>query len=69
MLTGAFDGDGAAPRSAPDRSDADTTVLERERGASLELRVTLEPKKHGVALTLHYASLDQLHRVLSLRAR
>ena len=67
MLTGAFDGDGAAPRSAPDRSDADTTVL--ERSASLELRVTLEPKKHGVALTLHYASLDQLHRVLSLRAR
>jgi ParB family chromosome partitioning protein len=47
-------------------SDADTMALERELGAVLGLRVTLEPKKRGGALTLHYASLDQLDRVLGL---
>ena len=41
-------------------------ALERELGTSLGLRVTLEPKKHGGALTLHYTSLDQLDRMLSL---
>jgi hypothetical protein len=41
-------------------------ALERELGAVLGLRVTLEPKKRGGALTLHYASLDQLDRVLTL---
>jgi ParB family transcriptional regulator, chromosome partitioning protein len=46
--------------------DADTLALERELGALLGLRVTLEPKKRGGALTLHYASLDQLDRVLRL---
>jgi len=47
--------------------DADTVALERELAAVLGLRVTLEPKKRGGgALTLHYASLDQLDRVLSL---
>jgi ParB family chromosome partitioning protein len=46
--------------------DADTAVLERELGAVLGLRVTLEPKKRGGALTLHYASLDQLDRMLRL---
>jgi ParB family transcriptional regulator, chromosome partitioning protein len=46
--------------------DADTLALERELGAVLGLRVTLEPKKRGGALTLHYASLDQLDRVLLL---
>jgi ParB family chromosome partitioning protein len=46
--------------------DADTVALERELGAVLGLRVTLEPKKRGGALTLHYASLDQLDRVLRL---
>jgi ParB family chromosome partitioning protein len=46
--------------------DADTVALERELGASLGLRVTLEPKKRGGTLTLHYASLDQLDRVLNL---
>ena len=38
-----------------------TVVLERELSASLELRVTLEPKKRGVALALKLASLDQLY--------
>ena len=47
--------------------DADTVALERELAAVLGLRVTLEPKKRGGgALTLHYASLDQLDRVLRL---
>jgi ParB family transcriptional regulator, chromosome partitioning protein len=46
--------------------DADTTALERELSAVLGLRVTLEPKKRGGALTLHYSSLDQLDRVLAL---
>ena len=46
--------------------DADTAALERELGAVLGLRVTLEAKKRGGALTLHYASLDQLDRVLRL---
>ncbi len=45
-------------------------ALERELGPHLGLRVTLEPKKHGGALTLHYGSLDQLEPVLRLlRAR
>jgi len=46
--------------------DADTAALERELGAVLGLRVTLEAKKRGGTLTLHYASLDQLDRVLRL---
>ena len=47
--------------------DADSVALERELAAVLGLRVTLEPKKRGGgALTLHYASLDQLDRVLRL---
>jgi ParB family transcriptional regulator, chromosome partitioning protein len=54
------------PLPKPRRRDADTIVLERELAATLGLRVTLEPKKRGGALTLHYASLDQLDRVLSL---
>ena len=53
------------PKRSP--RDADTVALERELAAVLGLRVTLEPKKRGGgALTLHYASLDQLDRVLSL---
>jgi ParB family transcriptional regulator, chromosome partitioning protein len=57
-----------AETSSPKRRprDADTSALERELGAALGLRVTLEPKKRGGALTLHYASLDQLDRVLGL---
>jgi len=46
--------------------DADTVALERELGTRLGLRVTLEQKKRGGALTLHYASLDQLDRILAL---
>jgi len=46
--------------------DADTVVLERELAAALGLRVTLEPRKRGGALTLHYTNLDQLDRVLRL---
>ena len=54
----------------PSVHDADTLALERDLGAELGLRVTLEPKARGGALTLHYASLDQLDRVLRLlRAR
>jgi ParB family transcriptional regulator, chromosome partitioning protein len=50
--------------------DANTVALERELGGLLGLRVTLEQKPRGGALTLHYASLDQLDRVLRLlRAR
>ena len=43
------------PFSKPRLRDADTLALERELGAALGLRVTLEPKKRGGALTLHYA--------------
>ncbi|HEY3911191.1 MAG TPA: ParB/RepB/Spo0J family partition protein [Stellaceae bacterium] len=53
-----------APR--PRLHDADTLALERDLGAHLGLRVTLAPKARGGALTLHYASLDQLDRVLRL---
>jgi ParB family chromosome partitioning protein len=56
----------AEPPPAKRPHDADTVALERELAAVLGLRVTLEPKKRGGALTLHYASLDQLDRVLSL---
>ena len=54
------------PRPRRRLRDADTVKLEGDLGALLGLRVTLEPKKRGGALTLHYASLDQLDRVLSL---
>jgi ParB family chromosome partitioning protein len=53
-------------RRRPRVHDADTLALERELGAHLGLRVTLEPKARGGALTLHYASLDQLDQVLRL---
>ena len=46
--------------------DADTLALERDLGARLGLRITIAPKARGGALTLHYASLDQLDRVLRL---
>jgi ParB family chromosome partitioning protein len=46
--------------------DTGTLALERELGAVLGLRVTLEPKKRGGSLTLHYASLDQLDGILRL---
>jgi ParB family chromosome partitioning protein len=56
----------AGPRPVRHIRDADTMALEREISAALGLRVTLEPKRRGGALTLHYVSLDQLDRVLSL---
>jgi ParB family chromosome partitioning protein len=56
----------AGPRPVRPTRDADTMALEREISASLGLRVTLEPRRRGGALTLHYASLEQLDRVLSL---
>jgi ParB family transcriptional regulator, chromosome partitioning protein len=46
--------------------DADTLALERDLGARLGLRVTIAPKARGGVMTLHYASLDQLDRVLRL---
>jgi ParB family transcriptional regulator, chromosome partitioning protein len=52
-------------RSQPAR-DADTTALERELGLRLGLRVTLDQKSRGGALTLHYRSLDQLDHLLQL---
>jgi ParB family chromosome partitioning protein len=57
---------GETPPSKRRPRDANTVALERELVAVLGLRVTLEPKKRGGALTLHYASLDQLDRVLRL---
>jgi ParB family transcriptional regulator, chromosome partitioning protein len=55
-----------APPAKRRPRDADTVALERELAAVLGLRVTLEAKKRGGTLTLHYASLDQLDRVLRL---
>ena len=46
--------------------DADTAALERELSNTLGLRVTIAGKPRGGALTLHYASLDQLDRLLAL---
>jgi ParB family chromosome partitioning protein len=46
--------------------DADTLALERDLSAALGLRVMLEPKARGGALTLHYQTLDQLDRILRL---
>jgi ParB family chromosome partitioning protein len=46
--------------------DADTVALERELSDRLGLRVTLEPKRRGGSLSLHYASLDQLDQILRL---
>jgi ParB family chromosome partitioning protein len=56
----------AAPPPKRRRRDPDISALERDLGARLGLRVTLEAKKRGGALTLHYVSLDQLDRVLDL---
>jgi len=55
-----------APTSERRPRAADTIALERELGALLGLRVTLESKQRGGTLSLHYASLDQLDRVLRL---
>jgi ParB family chromosome partitioning protein len=56
----------AVPRRRPQRRDPDTAAVERELGARLGLRVHLDQRQRGGALTLHYRSLDQLDRVLQL---
>jgi len=53
------------PKPRPAR-DADTVSLEQELATALGLRVNLAPKRRGGSLTLHYATLDQLDRVLAL---
>jgi len=45
---------------------ADAVALERELGSRLGLRVRLEPKSRGGALTVYYHNLDQLDRILRL---
>jgi ParB family transcriptional regulator, chromosome partitioning protein len=55
----------APPRPRPTR-DADTLALERELASALGLRVSLAPNRRGGSLTLHYAGLDQLDRILAL---
>jgi ParB family chromosome partitioning protein len=57
-----------APKS-PTARDVDTVALEREIAAALGLRVTLDPKTRGGSLTVHYATLEQLDRVISLLRR
>ena len=59
----------APPAKRPPPRDPDTVALERELAAVLGVRVTLEAKRRGGALTLHYSSLDQLDRVLNLLRR
>lgn len=58
----------SGPRRASLRQarDADTMALEREMTQALGLRVTISGKARGGALTLHYANLDQLDRLLAL---
>ncbi len=56
----------APPPRPPRPRDADTIALEQEIATTLGLRVSLSPKSRGGSLTLHYASLDQLDRVLTL---
>jgi ParB family chromosome partitioning protein len=58
----------AAPSRATRRQlrDADTAALERDLTLALGLRVTISGKVRGGALTLHYANLDQLDRLLAL---
>lgn len=59
----------ARPPAAKPARDADTAALEQELAAALGLRVTLAPKRRGGSLTLHYASLEQLDRILALLRR
>lgn len=56
------------PRRVSQRQarDANTIALEREMTQALGLRVTIADKARGGALTLHYANLDQLDRLLAL---
>ena len=54
------------PRQPAPPVDADTRALEQDLALALGLRVTLLPKRRGGTLALHYASLDQLDRILTL---
>jgi ParB family chromosome partitioning protein len=56
------------PQTRPARH-VDTVALERELATALGLRVALSPKRRGGTLTLHYASNEQLDRLLSLLRR
>jgi ParB family chromosome partitioning protein len=56
----------AMPEATRRLRDADTMALERELSTALGLRVTLEKKKRGGRLILHYTSLDQLDPILAL---
>ena len=55
-------------RAAPPRlcgRDADRTALARDLSAALGLRVTFAANKRGGALTLHFASNEELERILA----
>jgi ParB family chromosome partitioning protein len=56
----------AQPRQPQRTRDPDSMALEAELATALGLRVTLAPKQRGGSLTVHYATLDQLDRVLAL---
>ncbi len=59
----------SGPRQPLRPRDADAVAVELELARTLGLRVTLAPKKRGGSLTVHYASLEQLDRVLTLLRR
>jgi ParB family transcriptional regulator, chromosome partitioning protein len=59
----------APPKARRPTRDTDTAALEYELSVHLGLRVSIEPKARGGALTVHYTSLDQLDRVLRLLRR
>jgi ParB family transcriptional regulator, chromosome partitioning protein len=59
----------APPPRAPAQRAADAVALERELGSALGLRVSLSARARGGTLSIHYASLDQLDRVLALLRR
>jgi len=58
----------AKPRTMKARAPqpVDTASLEHELADELGIRVTIARKGNGGALTLHYADLDQLDRLLAL---
>jgi len=56
---------GPAPRR-PSLPDPDTAALERDLAATLGLKVTIEARRRGGTLVLHYQNLDQLDGLLRL---
>lgn len=50
--------------SPPSKKDPDTLALERELGQLLGLKVTIETRDSGGALTIQYRTLEQLDDVL-----